>query len=192
MEARTLIADYSNGSHAKDIVSLLDHYASDPMGGGVPLSEGIKRRLVPELAARPNAFSILCYIDSRPAGLANCFEGFSTFRCQPLINIHDLVVSREYRGLGISQLLLARVKALGKERGCCKLTLEVLEGNHVARKAYRKFGFSGYELDPAMGTALFWEMDIGKKVTTPPRHSREGGNPENRCMAQNGSPPTRG
>ena len=41
-----------------------------------------------------------------------------------------------------------------------KLTLEVLEGNSVAQSAYRAFGFEGYELDPQMGKALFWQKKL--------------------------------
>ena len=45
---------------------------------------------------------------------------------------------------------------------CCKLTLEVLEGNHIAQSAYKTFGFSGYELNPQMGKALFWEKKLNE------------------------------
>lgn len=43
---------------------------------------------------------------------------------------------------------------------CCKLTLEVLEGNKLAQQVYRRFGFQGYELDPKMGRALFYEKKL--------------------------------
>ena len=70
------------------------------------------------------------------------------------------MVVNDFRGLGISQLMLAKVEELGKEKGCCKLTLEVLQGNEVACHAYIKFGFDAYELDPKMGKALFWQKVI--------------------------------
>ena len=41
------------------------------------------------------------------------------------------------------------------ERGACKLTLEVLDGNAPARALYRRLGFAAYQLDPAMGHAQF-------------------------------------
>ena len=53
------------------------------------------------------------------------------------------------------------LEAMARQRGCCKLTLEVLEGNHGARRAYLDFGFEGYQLDPAMGQALFFEKKLG-------------------------------
>jgi ribosomal protein S18 acetylase RimI-like enzyme len=48
--------------------------------------------------------------------------------------------------------MLRKVEEVALQRDCGTLVLEVLEvleGNTIARKAYEKFGFSGYELDPA-------------------------------------------
>jgi ribosomal protein S18 acetylase RimI-like enzyme len=90
-------------------------------------------------------------------GLINCFEGFSTFKCKPLVNIHDVVVIDGYRGQGVSQRMMDKVEEIARQRGCCKLTLEVLEGNKPAQRAYLRYGFSGYQLDPETGHALFWE-----------------------------------
>ena len=50
---------------------------------------------------------------------------------------------------------------IGKiKKNCCKITLEVLEGNTIAKNAYKKFGFMGYELDPKMGKAMLWEKSL--------------------------------
>mgnify|MGYP000614993650 CR=1 FL=1 len=99
--------------------------------------------------------------ERRPVGLINCVEGFSTFAGRPLLNVHDIVVHEDFRRQGIARALLAHVEAMARQRGCCKLTLEVLEGNHGARRAYLDFGFEGYQLDPAMGQALFFEKKLG-------------------------------
>ena len=160
MPEELLLADYGNPYHARVLVELLDEYARHPMGGGQPLTAEVKTRLVSELAALPGAFTILAFVDGTPAGLANCFQGFSTFACRPLVNVHDLMVSAPFRGRGLSGRMLRRVEAVARERNCCKLTLEVLEGNAAAQRAYRKAGFRGYELDPSMGRALFWEKKL--------------------------------
>lgn len=154
------LADYQNHLHQLHIPFLLNQYAIDPMGGGHALSQEVKRNLVSELAKLSFAFSIIAYVDNKPAGLVNCFEGFSTFTCQPLINIHDLVVLAEFRGLGISQMMLDKVESLAIEKGCVKLTLEVLSNNEIAKAAYLKYGFAGYELNPAAGQALFWQKKL--------------------------------
>ena len=153
-------ADYANPTHGTALVTLLDEYARHPMGGGKGLPDQVKAGLVNALSTTPGAFSVLATVDHEPAGLINCFQSLSTFKCKPLVNIHDVVVSNEFRGTNLSQKMLELVETIARQRGCCKLTLEVLEGNQVAQNAYRKFGFSGYELDPELGEALFWEKTL--------------------------------
>ncbi len=160
MAVNIFLADYENPQQGEDLVMLLDAYAKDPMGGGEGLSEHVKQELVKTLAKRNDVFTILCYVDDEPAGLINCIEGFSTFNCKPVMNIHDVTVLEKFRGQGLSTKMLDEVEALALFRGCCKLTLEVLEGNEVAKQSYQKFGFSGYELDPKLGKAMFWEKKI--------------------------------
>lgn len=160
MITEVILADYSNEKHGIDIVFLLDSYAKDPMGGGKSLPLHVKENLVIELKKRSYAFSLICYVGTEPAGLINCFDGFSSFLCKPLINIHDVIVLDKFRGRGVSQKLLNEVENIANEKGCCKITLEVLEGNSAAKKAYLKQGFAGYELDPEMGKALFWQKTI--------------------------------
>ncbi len=154
---RVLRADYHDPLHANAIAHLLDHYSRDAMGGGEPLPRVVLDTLASELAKRPHAYSILAFDGQAPVGLVNCFEGFSTFACRPLVNVHDVVVLDTHRGRGISQLMLAEAETIARERGCCKMTMEVLEGNQPAQKAYRKLGYGSYELDPAMGKAMFWQ-----------------------------------
>lgn len=160
MKTSFIKADYHNQQHAKDLVMLLNLYALDPMGGGEELTDYVKNNLVETLAKREDFFTLLCYVNDKPAAILNCIEGFSTFKCKPLLNIHDCAVLKEYRGLGISQKLFEEVEKIARERGCCKLTLEVLAGNIIAQKAYEKLGFSGYELDEKMGKAMFWEKAL--------------------------------
>jgi GNAT superfamily N-acetyltransferase len=160
VETEIVKIDYHNNRHASALIELLSAYALDPMGGGHPLSEHVKKNLVPALARHPTAFGVLAFMNNEAAGLINCFEGFSTFACQPLVNIHDLVVLPPYRGLGIGYRMLEYVERLALERGCCKLTLEVLQGNHTAQQLYRKFGFSNYQLAAENGGALFWQKKL--------------------------------
>ncbi|WP_237055055.1 GNAT family N-acetyltransferase [Microbulbifer sediminum] len=151
------LADYSDQRQGADIVALMDHYSRDPFGGGEPLSEHCRAELVQKLAEFPGAFSVLAYSAGRAVGLVNCFTGFSTFKCAPLVNIHDVVVHRDARGAGICAAMLELVTAEARARGCCKLTMEVLEKNLPAQTAYRKAGFKPYILDESHGAALFWE-----------------------------------
>ncbi|TAD73241.1 MAG: GNAT family N-acetyltransferase [Sphingomonadales bacterium] len=153
------IADYADPRDAADVIALLDAYARDPMGGGTPIGDDVKERLAGDLAANPQAFSLLARLDHEAVGLANCFMGYSTFAAGPLVNIHDLAVLPGHRGTGIGKALLAAVEAEALKRGACKITLEVLSGN-PARHLYAACGFGDYQLDPATGHALFWQKRL--------------------------------
>jgi len=154
------MADYGNPAHARALVELLDAYARDPAGGGTPLPDTVKAGLPAALAARPQAFSVLAFDGEEPVGLVNCIEGFSTFACRPLVNVHDVVVLQSHRGQRITQRMLARVEQEAVARGACKLTLEVLQGNAPALRAYEREGFAGYQLDPAFGAAMFLQKKL--------------------------------
>jgi hypothetical protein len=92
-------ADLSNAQHAQAMFELLDEYAHDVTGGGCGLSQFVKENLAATLQARQDTHVIFAVTDNCVVGLAICFEGFSTFACKPLLNIHDLMVTQRYRGL---------------------------------------------------------------------------------------------
>jgi hypothetical protein len=92
------IADLNNPVHAEAVVYLLNEYAKDDMGVGSELPEYVKHNLVPELKKRQGIYAVIAFVHEAPAGLAICMEGFSTFACKPLLNVHDIVVAPQFRG----------------------------------------------------------------------------------------------
>ena len=160
MNTQVIIADYNDAQHSQHSITRLNSDACAPEGGGEPLTDWVQGNLVRSLQALPGAFSVLSYVAGLPVGLVNCLQGFSTFQCKPLINIHDVIVETDYRNRGISQKMLQLVEQIALERDCCKLTLEVLSANQAARRAYQKFGFQTYALDPAFGHAQFWQKNL--------------------------------
>lgn len=150
-------ADYRAAADRASIVTLLDSYARDPMGGGQALAADVLDRLCDDLAQRTHAVSFIARLDGDDVGLANCFEAYSTFKARPLLNLHDIVVRQGFRGQGIGQALLAASEAHARAIGCCKLTLEVLSGNLAAMRSYEHFGFAHYQLDPAAGQAILMQ-----------------------------------
>lgn len=150
-------ADYNLPAHAEAVVTLLNAYALDIAGGGEALSAFTMANLVRELAARPQVYSILAFDGTAPVGLVNCIEGFSTFACKPLVNVHDVAVVASHRGRGLAAQMLALAEEIARQRGAVKMTLEVLTGNKSALALYQRLGFAGYQLDPSMGTATFMQ-----------------------------------
>ena len=155
-----LQADLNIDEHASAVLELLAIYSQDVAGGGKPLTDYTRQNLIRRLLQRADTLVVLAWDGDQPVGLVIAFEGFSTFICKPLINIHDVMVLNDYRGQGISQKMFDAVETIARSRGCCKLTLEVLSENVAAQSAYRKAGFSAYQLNPAMGQALFWEKKL--------------------------------
>lgn len=151
------LADYGHPGDAAALVFLLDAYARDAAGGGEPLSDFVRANLVRELAARPQAYSVLAFDGIEPVGLVNCIEGFSSFKCKPLVNVHDVAVLASHRGRGIARQMLLVAEREAIHRGAIKMTLEVLSGNTPATSLYERMGYAGYQLDPAMGTAQFMQ-----------------------------------
>ncbi len=116
--------------------------------------------LVDRLQAHPTTLIFLAFDGDQPVGIATCFVGFSTFAARPLVNIHDLHVVLDYRRRGVGRSLLQAVEKKAGELGCCKLTLEVQEENHVAQGLYRGFGFDGGQYEPAAGVVLFRQKKL--------------------------------
>lgn len=154
--------DLSDPIHGEHLLFLLNEYAIDIMGGGNPISEYAKKHLIENLKKTPQKHVFIAYESQNPIGIAICFEGFSTFQARPLINIHDFCVIPAFRGMGVAKLLLQKIEEIALSNNCCKITLEVLQGNKRAIKIYQDFGFENYELDPVMGHALFLQKGIGR------------------------------
>jgi ribosomal protein S18 acetylase RimI-like enzyme len=134
-------ADLADATDAAAIVLVLDAYATDPRGGGQPLTDAVQARLVAGLRQTPTSRVWLAFVDHAPVGVCVGFLGYSTFRALPLLNIHDLAVLPGQRGRGIGRALLAAAESQALTEGCCKLTLEVQDDNAPARRLYDSFGF---------------------------------------------------
>ena len=155
-----LDADLSRAEHQGALVTVLDAYMRDPMEGGEPPPERIKRELVPGLRAHPACYVFLAYRDGSPVGFTICFLGFSTFNARPLINIHDIFVDSSVRGMGIGAMLLERIEVEARKLNCCGITLEVREDNRVARGLYRKVGFDRVVVGEKRIALEFWHKPL--------------------------------
>lgn len=140
MEINVIEANLDSPAHAEAIVSITNDYAKDIMGGGKPLPDYVREQMISGMKSFPGTYVFLAKDDKGFVGLANCFEGYSTFFAKPLINIHDLAVLPSARGKGIGKKLIEAVTQKAKKLGCCKVTLEVLE-NNPARNLYEREGF---------------------------------------------------
>jgi len=125
------------------------------MGGGTPQTSLKQLQVVNGLANHTSSFVLFILVDRQIVGLATCFINFSTFKAKPFINIHDLIIGKDFRGKGLGRRLLLQVESIAKERKYCKITLEVREDNFAAKTLYAELGFK--DVIPMMH---FWTREI--------------------------------
>ena len=97
-------------------------------------------QLIPALRDRAGLHLFLAETGNRIVGLALCFDGFSTFRARPLLNIHDLTVHPHFQCQGIGDKLLSTVIDFARQKSYCAVTLEVM-ANNPAKRLYARHGF---------------------------------------------------
>jgi ribosomal protein S18 acetylase RimI-like enzyme len=148
------LADLRRADDQDAVRTLINAYAADSMGLGRPLPPEIQSRLVRDLAGNSSALQFIARQHGSAAGIAVCFRAYSTFRAQPLVNIHDLYVREEHRRRGIAARLLDAAESYAAGIGCCKLTLEVRHDNLIAQSLYRRKGFS-----PGTPPYGFWQKE---------------------------------
>lgn len=160
LSVEVVSADLENEEHQRAILELLNAYAQLPVISGKPLPDDVLAELIPGLQRHPTTEILLAIGDSQVVGMAICFVGFSTFAAKPLLNIHDLAVHETFRGQGVGRQLLAAAERRARELGCCKLTLEVDEKNHAARRVYQAAGYIATQHVDDNGQALFLKKPL--------------------------------
>lgn len=147
--------NFCDPDHLSAIGELLNTYVADNMGGGMPLNKLQQLRLVDALNNHPTAIVLLAIVNEKIVGMLIGFENFSTFTVRPMINIHDLIVTPAFRGLGIGRKLMEAIEARAAEKGCGRISLEVRHDNVKAQTLYVSLDFK--EADPPM---YYWRKSL--------------------------------
>lgn len=79
--------------------------------------------------------------DDQIVGFTQLYPLFSSTRMGKLWLLNDLFVLPEYRGQGISLLLIDRVKALVSETNAIGILLETEKSNQIGNQLYPRAGF---------------------------------------------------
>ncbi|MEY2342656.1 N-acetyltransferase family protein [Acidithiobacillus sp. IBUN Pt1247-S3] len=159
MDWKVLQVDFTSEDHRRALTGLLDGYARLPVGQGKSLGAERLAAIWRALGERSWVHAFLAFEHGEPVALAICLEGFSTFQCAPLLNIHDFYVADAYQGQGVGKRFLHAVADTAERLGFCKITLEVLESNLPAKALYRRLGFAPYHNETA-GNAEFWQKAL--------------------------------
>jgi ribosomal protein S18 acetylase RimI-like enzyme len=140
-QCTVIIADFAKKKHRDAFTSLIDEYRRGATGDGVGLERHAAARLISGVKNHPAARVYFAVCEGRIVGCATCFVGFSTFQSKRLMNIHDLIVTRDFRRQGIARNILEQIESDAKIRDYCKITLEVRSDNDDALHLYSNAGF---------------------------------------------------
>ncbi len=80
--------------------------------------------------------------ESKIVGFIQLYQIFSSTRMQKLWLLNDLFVDENYRGKGVSVLLINESKKLCKQTEACGLILETAKTNEIGNHLYHKTGFT--------------------------------------------------
>lgn len=144
--------NFNDALHLEALVDLLNEYILDDIEGGKKIDGFNKLYLVDGLNNHPAKYIYFAEYNSELIGLAVCFEQFSTFTQKPIINIHDLIVKKEFRQKGVATMILKKIEEKATEIKCSKITLEVRYDNTPAQIVYIEQGFK-----PCNPNMLFWQ-----------------------------------
>jgi ribosomal protein S18 acetylase RimI-like enzyme len=137
--------NFDDPAHCSALVELMDEYIAHKMGDGIPYTEDQKEMLVNGLRDHPSRLILLAKSGERFIGLVTSFINFATFTVKPFVNIHDVIVTDEWRNKGIGRIMLSDLIIRAEKMGCSKVTLEVREDNDNARHLYNSLGFHDAE-----------------------------------------------
>ena len=147
--------DFSLQDHFRAFENLLNYYMLDEMGAEQALEKDKRNVIISELKKHPTYVGMLVRNNATYVALANCFVNYSTFQASHLLNIHDFVVHPKFRNDGIGTFLLQAIESYAKQKGYCRLNLEVREDNVYAKRLYFNSGFK-----PCEPNMFFWEKKL--------------------------------
>lgn len=147
--------NFDNPDHTQALLDLYDQYMKDPMGNAPALDSEQQQKLIGALKTHPSAFIMFIRMNGKYAGLATCFELLSTFKVQPYLYIHDVIIHSHFRGQRLGRKLLEQITAEARKRNCCKIALEVREDNQAALRLYHHMGFA--DCHPKL---YFWTKNL--------------------------------
>jgi ribosomal protein S18 acetylase RimI-like enzyme len=151
-EKQFIKVDINNPIHGIQLLNLLNDYMEDEMGVNASMPEELGSKILKGLKKHSAYLGFFVQVDDEYVALANCNLNYSTWQAKFLLNIHDFIVSPKFRKQGVGEFLLKEMEIYAKEKGYCKLNLEVRQDNNKAQNLYNKVGYS--DCEPPM---FFWQ-----------------------------------
>lgn len=91
---------------------------------------------------RPLFEALVAEMDGTMVGMLVFIPLYSSWQGRKALMIHDLYVRETARGQGTGKALVMEVMRLARDRGCCRVEVNVLEWNGQARAFYEGLGLT--------------------------------------------------
>ena len=101
----------------------------------------LARHFIGERLVKNESVIFLALDSERALGFVQLFPSFSSLKAQRLWVLNDLFVAPEGRRKGVGRALMDRARRHAEETGACRLTLETMHDNHVAKALYQSLGY---------------------------------------------------
>lgn len=151
---------------------IIDPVAIEPMRrSDVAAVSAVERRSYPTAWQEGAYYTELanrsaCYLVARLDGAVVGYAGMWVIMDEA--HITTIAVDPDHRGRKIGERLMNELLTEAMARGAMRATLEVREGNVVAQRLYRKYGFReaavrrGYYTDNNENALVMWVDELGK------------------------------
>ena len=143
----------ANETHIDQVVELFDAYRvwyrkpSDKIAAKAFLLERMKSKESIIFACENEEGNLI--------GFTQLYPIFSSTRMKRMWLLNDLFVSAEFRGRGVSKMLINKAKELAKNTNACGVCLETEPDNDIGNKLYPSTGF---ELET--NNFYFWTNEL--------------------------------
>jgi GNAT superfamily N-acetyltransferase len=96
-------------------------------------------------ADKPKLFCLVVESERNIVGYASYTFDFSTWNAAPFLHVDCLYLEPEYRGHGIGEVIIAKMKDIAVQHGCAELQWQTPVFNHKAIKFYKRMLATGKE-----------------------------------------------
>jgi len=124
-----------------DVEALTDLFEAYRVWYEKPADRTAARTFLEERLSRNESVVYVAEADGQLVGFTQLYPIFSSTRMKRLWLLNDLFVAPEYRGRGLSKLLLERAKQLAAETDACEIMLETQVTNDIGNQLYPSAGF---------------------------------------------------
>ncbi|MFN7117918.1 MAG: GNAT family N-acetyltransferase [Saprospiraceae bacterium] len=129
----------ANSDHLNVLAELFDAYR---IFYGKPSDIAGARHFLAERLEYEESIVYLAQADNGVyVGFTQLYPVFSSTRMQRMWILNDLYVLPDYRGKGISKLLIDRAKELARATNASGILLETAKNNEIGNKLYPSVGF---------------------------------------------------